>query len=179
MRVRSRAGADDALIRGMCVSAARSLCKAIHRWNTHIYSVCIPNACMYLYPCASSYTDERIADAGPPHTRAHVLRPSARVRVRVHSGAHASALTHASAFRRRRPRVARLGRRSTRRRRSTRTSARGTPRRSPRWTRYAPSFRPGRLATVGGTRSAGSLVRREPLCAAATADARSCVCAQT
>jgi hypothetical protein len=31
---------------------------------------------MYRYPCASGYTDERIADAGPPHTRAHVLRPS-------------------------------------------------------------------------------------------------------
>ena len=27
------------------------------------------------------YADERIADAGPPHTRARVLRPSARARV--------------------------------------------------------------------------------------------------
>jgi surface protein len=45
---------------------------------------------MYLHPCASGYTDERIADAGPPHTRAHVLR--------ARSGAHASAPTHASAF---------------------------------------------------------------------------------
>ncbi len=35
------------------------------------------DACMYLYPCASGYPDERIADAGPPHTRAHVLRPCA------------------------------------------------------------------------------------------------------
>jgi hypothetical protein len=41
---------------------------------------------MYLHPCASGYTDERIADAGPPHTRARaasvrarVLRPCARV----------------------------------------------------------------------------------------------------
>ena len=33
---------------------------------------------MYLYPCASGYTDERIADAGLPHTCAHVLRPCAR-----------------------------------------------------------------------------------------------------
>jgi hypothetical protein len=35
---------------------------------------------MYLYACAAGYTDERIADAGPPHTRAHVLRPCARAR---------------------------------------------------------------------------------------------------
>jgi hypothetical protein len=34
---------------------------------------------MVLYPCASSYTDERIADAGPPHTRAHVRAPSAGI----------------------------------------------------------------------------------------------------
>jgi hypothetical protein len=34
---------------------------------------------MYLYPCASGYPDERIADARPPHTRAHVLRPCVRV----------------------------------------------------------------------------------------------------
>jgi hypothetical protein len=80
VRVRSRAGADDARVRGMCASAARSLRKAIHRWNTHGYSMYIPAACMYLHPCASSYTDERIADAGPPHTRAHVLR-SVRARV--------------------------------------------------------------------------------------------------
>jgi hypothetical protein len=35
---------------------------------------------MYLHPCACSYPDEPIADAGPPHTRAHVLRPCARAR---------------------------------------------------------------------------------------------------
>jgi hypothetical protein len=46
-------------------------------------------------------------------------------------------------------------RRSTRRRRSTRTSARGTPPRSPLWPMYAPAFRPKRRATAGGTRSAG------------------------
>ncbi len=83
VRVRSRSGADDARIRGICASATRSLRKAIHRCNTHIHSVCIHLACMYLYPCASGYTDERIADAGPPHTRAHVLRPCARACVRV------------------------------------------------------------------------------------------------
>jgi hypothetical protein len=56
---------------------------AIHLWNTHIHSVCIHHACMYLHPCASGYTDERIAGAGPPHTRGHVLRPCARACVRV------------------------------------------------------------------------------------------------
>jgi hypothetical protein len=79
IRVRSRAGADDALI----ASATRSLRKAIHRWHTHRYSICTHTACMYLYPCASGYTDERIADAGPPHTRAHVLRPCARACAQV------------------------------------------------------------------------------------------------
>jgi hypothetical protein len=142
MRVRSRAGADDALMRGMCASATRSLCKAIHRWNTHIYSVCIPNACMYLYPYASSYTDERIADAGPPHTRAHVLRPCARARacaigrarIRAHTCERVpSAWTAGGSARSC----------SARRRRSTRTSARGAPRVSRRWTMYAPPFRPG------------------------------------
>ncbi len=77
--VRSRSGADDARISGMCASAARSLRKAIHRWNTHIHSICVHNACMCLHPCAASCPDERIADAGPPHTRAHVLRLCARV----------------------------------------------------------------------------------------------------
>jgi hypothetical protein len=108
LRVRSRAGADDALIRGMCASAARSLRKAIHRWNTHKYSIWVHDACMHLYACAAGYTDERVADAGPPHSRANVLRPCARARVRVRFGAHASAPTHARAFRRRGPRVARL-----------------------------------------------------------------------
>ena len=45
---------------------------------------------------------------GPPHTRAHELRPCARACARVRSGAHTSAPAHASAFRRRGPRAARL-----------------------------------------------------------------------
>jgi hypothetical protein len=75
-----------------------------------IHDACmyLHDACMYLHPCASGYTDERIAGAGPPHTRAHVLRPCARARVGVRLGAHASAPTPASAFRRRGPRVVRL-----------------------------------------------------------------------
>ncbi len=97
------------------------------------------HACMHLHPCASGYTDEPIADAGPPHTRAHVLRPCARVRGR--SGAHPSAPTHASVF----PSAWTAGgsarRRSPMRRRSTRTSHRGTPPRSPRCPMYAPPFR--------------------------------------
>ncbi len=63
---------------------------------------------MYLYPCAPGYTDEWIADAGPPHARAHVLHPCVRARARVRLGAHASASTHASPSRRRGSRVARL-----------------------------------------------------------------------
>jgi hypothetical protein len=47
VRVRLRAGADDALIRGLCASAKRSLRNAIHRMTTHMYSECVRNACMY------------------------------------------------------------------------------------------------------------------------------------
>jgi hypothetical protein len=42
--VRSRARADEALICGMCASAARSLRKAIHRWNArtqYMYTQCM------------------------------------------------------------------------------------------------------------------------------------------
>ena len=39
---------------------------------------------MYLYPCAPGYTDERIADAGPPHTGAHVVRDRAHTHPRRH-----------------------------------------------------------------------------------------------
>ncbi len=37
---------------------------------------------MYLHPCVSVYTDERVADAGPPHTlpRASSVRARARAR---------------------------------------------------------------------------------------------------
>jgi hypothetical protein len=44
--------------------------------------------CMYLYRCASGYTDEGIGDAGPPHARARELRPCSRACVRVRLGAH-------------------------------------------------------------------------------------------
>jgi hypothetical protein len=109
IRVRSCSGADDARIRGMCASATRSLRKAIYRWNKHTHSVRIPNACMYLYPCAAGYTDERIDDAGLPHTRAHVLRPCACACASVPNlGTHTSVPTHASALRRLGPRSARL-----------------------------------------------------------------------
>jgi hypothetical protein len=152
VRVRSRAGAYDSLIRGTCVSATRCLRKAIHRWNTHIHSVRIHNACMYLYPCAAGYTDARIADAGPPHTRIYVVRPCARACVRVRLGIRADTCE-------RLPSAWTAGgsahRRSTMRMRSTRTSAPGTPRVSPRCTWYAPPFRPERRTTAGGTRSAG------------------------
>jgi hypothetical protein len=131
----------------------------------HAHTQCMYTPCMYLHPCAAGYTDERIADAGPPHTRAHVLRPCAcacaigRPRIRAGTCERVpSAWTEVGSARRR----------SGRRRRSTPTSARGTPRRSPRCPRYAPPFRPGRRATAGGTRSAG---RR---CGGA-ADARVCV----
>ncbi len=97
MRERSHADADDALIRGMCASARRTIRKAIHRWNPHRYSICVHSACMYRHPRASAYTDERIADAGPPHTRGHVLRPCTRACVRVCDWAAAHPRRHVRA----------------------------------------------------------------------------------
>ena len=79
-------------------------------------------------------------------------------------------LNRASRARRRRPRAASARRRSTVRRLSTRTSARGTPRLSPRCPRYAP-FRPGG-AHYGALGRAS--MRRGPLCAAAP-PMRACV----
>jgi hypothetical protein len=63
------------------------------------------------------------------------------------------ALNRASPSHRRGPRAASARRRSTRRPRSTRTSARGTPRRSPRCPRYAPL--PARRRALWRRRSAG------------------------
>jgi hypothetical protein len=65
---------------------------------------------------------------------------------------------------RRRLRAASARRLSKVRRRSTPTSARGTPRRSPRCPLYAPL--PARWRALWRTRSAGASVRRGRLCAA-------------
>ena len=93
----------------------------------------------------------------PPHPRRHVRAPSRR---RLTAGGSAR-------------------RRSPMRRRSTRTSARGTPRLSPRCTRYAPPS-PARAArrrardALGGVVGAARAVVR-----GGTAGARVRVCAQT
>jgi hypothetical protein len=63
------------------------------------------------------------------------------------------------------PRAASARRRSTRRRRSARTSARGTPRPSPRWPMYAPL--PARRRALRRPRSGGLRMRRGLLCAVA------------
>ncbi len=181
VRVRSRAGADDALMRGSCASAARCLRKAIHRWNTHIHSVRIHNACMYLYPCAAGYTDEGIADARPPHTRGHVLRPCARVcacaigraRIRADTCERVpSAWTKASAFRRRGPRLARLAG----------VLPRVGVRRGHRRVEHRACHRlvlcMRRLSARRRDALGGSSMRRGPLCAAGPPmRARACVCA--
>jgi hypothetical protein len=98
------------------------------------------HACSYIR--AASYTDERIADAGPAHTHARTCCVRAHACVRAIGRAHIRADTCE-----RLPSAWTAGgstrRRSTVRRRSTRTSARGTPRVSSRCTRYAPPFRAG------------------------------------
>jgi hypothetical protein len=137
------------------------------------------HACIYIHarlatPTNGSPMRNRCGPA--PHTCAHVLRPCARVCARAIGRPHirADACERVpSAW----TAVGSAHRRSTRRRRSTRTSARGTPLVSPRCTRYAPPFRPRRRATAGGTRSvgrrcrAGLCARRDRRCAR--------VCAQT
>jgi hypothetical protein len=137
---------------------------------------CIHHACMYLYPCASGYPVERIADAGPPHTRAHVLR-SVRARVfaigrpRIRAGTCErvpSAWTAGGSARRR----------SGRRRRSTRTSACGTLRVSPRCIMYAPPFRPGGAPPQAG-RARRVVDAARAVVRGGTADARARVYAQT
>ncbi len=175
--VRSRAGADDALIRGTCASATRSLRKAIHRWNTHRHTyIHMMHACIYIHACLATPTNGSPM-RGPPPTRARVLRLCARARVRVRSGAHTSAPKKCQRL----PSAWTAGgsarRRSPGRRRSTRTSARGTPPRSPRYTRYAPPFRPGG-APPPRDALGGSSMRPKPLCAARPPmRARVCGCA--
>jgi hypothetical protein len=61
-------------------------------------------------------------------------------------------------------------RRSWVRRRSTRTSARGTPRRSPRWTGYAPL--PARAARTTADALGRASMRRGPVARGGTADTR-------
>jgi hypothetical protein len=74
IRVRSRAGADGARIRGICACAARSLRKAIHRCTYTVY-VYTMHACIYIHAHLATPTN------GSPMRarRAHVLRPCARM----------------------------------------------------------------------------------------------------
>ncbi len=154
VRVRSRAGADDAPIRGSCASETRSLRKAIHRWNTHTYNIYIHtmHACLYIHARLATPTNGSPMRSRRTHARTCCVRARAcacafgRPRIRTDSCERVpSAWTAGGSARRR----------SSRRRRSTPTSARGTLPRSPRCPWYAPPFRPGRRATAGGTRSAG------------------------
>jgi hypothetical protein len=117
---------------------------------------------MYLHPCASGYPDERIAEAGPPHTCVHVLRPCARACAWDWAPTHPRRHTLAA-----RTACGSARRRSTSCRCSTRTSARGTPPQCQSWPMYVPPFRPGRRATAGGRRSAGRCARRRRRCARA------------
>ncbi len=128
------------------------------------------------YIDAHSYMEDRITDACAHRRRARVLRACARAcgcafgRARIRAEPCEplpSAWTACGSARRR----------STRRRRSTPTSAHGTPRRSPRWSRYAP-LPARRRATAGVPDALGRApMRRGRLCAAGPpmrAHARTC-----
>ncbi len=64
------------------------------------------HACIYIHACLGTQMNGSPMRARRTHAPTCCVRACARVRVRL--GAHASAPTHASDFRRRRPRVARL-----------------------------------------------------------------------
>jgi hypothetical protein len=134
--------------------------------RTYTVYVYVMYACVYIHARLATPTNGSPMRARRTHAPACCVSVRARVcanairrpRIRADTCARLpSAWTAAGSARRR----------SSRRRRSTRTSARGTQRLWRTWLMYAPPFRPGRRATAGGTCSAGSSVRRGPLCAAA------------
>jgi hypothetical protein len=178
VRVRSRAGADDALIRGMCASAARSPRSAIDGTRAGIAYRYMLHACIYIHARPAT----RMKGSAMRARRRDARTCCARVRARACACAIGRPRIRADTCEPV-PSVWTAGgsarRRSRRRRRSTRTSARGTPRVSPTCPMYEPPFRHGRRATAGGTRSAGlrcgagRCARRDRRCA------RACLCAQT
>jgi hypothetical protein len=163
-----------------CVRVRRALFvrPSIDGTRTGIVYRCTMHACLYIHARLATPMNGSPMRS-PPHTRALVLRPCARVcaigRPRIRAGTCErvpSAWTACGSARRR----------SRGRRRSTRTSAPGTPRPSPRWPGYAPPLRPpaGR-ARPGGRCGAGCCARRHRrkaragVCADVYARARSCV----
>jgi hypothetical protein len=179
-RVRSRAGADDALIRCKCATATRSLRKAIGGTRTClVYSLVyryMIHARIFIPARPATQMNGSAMRARRTHTLACCVRACACVRVRL--GARASAPTHASGSRRRGPRAARLAgvhfgvgfQREHRRveHRACHLVVRGMRR----------PFRPGRRRHRGGTRSAGSSMPRGPLCPVAPPE-RARACART
>jgi hypothetical protein len=162
-----------------CVRVRRALfvrpsIDATRTYTVYVYTM---HACIYIHARLATPTNGSPMRARRTHAPTCCVRALACAHVRY--GARASAPTHASAFRRRRPRVASARRRSSRRRRSMRTSARGTPRLWRTWLMYAPPFRPGRRATAGGTRSAGRRCGADLLCGAGRCARRRRRCART
>jgi hypothetical protein len=102
VRVRSRAGADDAIIRGMCASAAPSLRKAIHRWYS-IYRYMM-HACIYIHARLATQKNGSPVRARRTHAPTCCVRASVRACVCD----WAAAPSRASAIRRCGPRAARL-----------------------------------------------------------------------
>ena len=128
-RVCSRARADGMAVHCMRASATLSLSKAIDGIHTYMVFLFMIDT----YISTSTRLEECINDACVLHKRAHVcVRLCARARVRDCLGARASAPTVRALFTSAWTACGSTRRRSPRRMRSTRTSARGTPRQSPR-----------------------------------------------
>jgi hypothetical protein len=149
-----------------CVRVRRALFvrPSIDGTRTGIVYVYMMHACVFIH--ARLATRMNGSPMRARRTRAHVLRPCARMCARAIGRPRICADTCE-----RLPSASTAGgsarRRSTLRWRSTRTSARGTPRLSPRCVRYAPPS-PARAARHRRRDAlGGSSVRRGPLCAAA------------
>ncbi len=115
---------------------------------------------IYTYIDAYIYIEERITGACMPHIRAHLcvrvyVCVFGRTRIRTETCENFPSARTACGLARRH---------STRRRRSTRTSACGTPHASPLWTMYAPHSTGG---TPCGRCAQGGLDAARPLCVAA------------
>ncbi len=77
----------------------------IRTYTVYVYTM---HACIYIHARLATLSNGSPMRARRTHAPTCCVRARARACVRVRLGAHASAPTHASAFRRRGPRVARL-----------------------------------------------------------------------
>jgi hypothetical protein len=175
----SRASGDGTAQHGMCASATLSLSEAKSMEHAHTFGIYRHNKCACLYPfCihARSYMEDRTTDACAHRRRAHVLRWGECVRACAlgcgfgcpHIRAEPCELFPSAWTACGSPR-----RRSTARR-STRTSARGTPHRCRTCTRYVPPAGPAARHRRRPGRARPAFDAARPVVRGSAADERTC-----